>query len=626
MAAADDGFGVSIDAAESLEDLARVLEERPLDALGTRSVRRALRALERIGAEPSARVAFAASHTLDPLPDSLRVVAARAGIALRTRQAPYGQYYQAVAEAPAAGGAPSDDLLVLSLALRDIAPAAVFDFGALSPAAARSERARILEHVEEWAVLAVAHTPATLVICNFPRAVLPGLGIADQKAPVSQAEWLMELNLDLLRAFRSSERVCVCDLDRVMATYGAERALSERLYYLAKQPWQDGFCLVLAEELLRYVVAAKGWTRKCLVIDLDNTLWGGVTAEDGPAALLVGPGDPVGEAFHDFQHAVRELKRRGVLLAAASKNNPDDVDATFRERKDMPLALEDFSALRIGWDPKPLGVDWIAHGLDIGTDSLVFFDDNPAERLQMLRARPEVRVVDVPADVSGYRRSLQSQIWFERLRVTSEDASKARQYEQQAQRARAREGAADLRAYLQELDSQLVVRAVGDADVARVHQLFSKTNQFNLTTPRYSLGQVQAFASSVRHRLRVASARDRHGDLGSIGVYLLELQPDGVELAAFLLSCRALGRGIETALMNCLKEDARALAPDGQLAARFQPTRKNAPARGFLEEQGLRGGESAPDGSTHCSVRVSKLTAIEAPYIAVRFLRMESDT
>jgi len=334
--------------------------------------------------------------------------------------------------------------------------------------------------------------------------------------------------------------------------------------------------------------------------------------------LKVGTGDPVGEAYADFQHAIRALTRRGVLLAIASKNNPEDVDSVFQQRSDMPLRREDFSVVQISWNSKVQALETIANTLEIGIDSLVFMDDNPAERAMVRGALPQVLVPELPDSPALYANFLRRQGWFERLQITTEDHGKTRQYRDQAERAAVRRASGSLDQYLVDLGTELEVRRAGPKDLPRIHQLFNKTNQFNLTTRRYGLGEVEEFAGSPRHLLCVASARDRYGELGQIGVFLVDVDGKDATLDSFLVSCRALGRGIESAMMNALKQTMRRLLPDGVLIARFMPTPKNAPARGFLEAQGLRLVDVGPGGEMAFRTPIADLQPIDTPHIGVQ--------
>jgi FkbH-like protein len=430
--------------------------------------------------------------------------------------------------------------------------------------------------------------PATLLIANFPLPSQPAFGIADLNAEYGETEFHLDLNLDLLRRFKGLPRVQVFDAERLASRFGKERLVDRRMYYLAKMEWSPAFLGCVAGELVRHARAAQGRTRKCLVLDLDNTLWGGVVGEDGPAGVKIGPGDPEGEAFLDLQHRLKALQAQGVLLAVCSKNNPGDVHELFESRPEMPLKLSDFAAVEVSWEPKHEGLKKIAAALNLGTDSLVFMDDNPAETSLIAQMLPEVKTVLLPPDPAEYAAFVERLTDFERTAVLEEDARKTSQYRENRQRQELQAAAGDLATYLASLRTELAIGRARRDDLPRVHQLFTKTNQFNLTTQRYTPAEVERFIGSPICELWVARARDRFGELGTIGAILLKRDGRVVYVDSFLMSCRAMGRGIETALMNHLKH--RLLDEPGhlELRGRYLPTAKNKPVETFYEDQGFR--------------------------------------
>jgi HAD superfamily phosphatase (TIGR01681 family) len=341
------------------------------DGAFCRGIHRRLRALRQA---PDLRIGLLGNVTLDLLPPFVTTHCARDGWLARAHVGGIGQEMQALASPELQDFAP--DLLVLVLSLRLLRPDAMANFPALSDDQRRALRDEVLDHVEQWARIAAQRTRATLVVASFPAPVQPALGIADAKAGYGEAEFHLDLNLGLLRRLRGHARVQLLDLDRIAAGIGHSRAFDPRLFHLAKMDWSPAMMAAVGEALARHAVAARGAARKCLVLDLDNTLWGGVVGEEGPQGVLVGPGDATGEAFAAFQQRIRTLKQRGILLALCSKNNPADVEEVFALRPEMPLRRDDFSAVAIGWNAKHEGLRAIAQELNIGVDSLVFIDDN----------------------------------------------------------------------------------------------------------------------------------------------------------------------------------------------------------------------------------------------------------
>ena len=534
------------------------------------------------------KIAYLANFTLDLLPRHVDVCFAREGLRPEHYLGGFEQYVQEVLGEDTGLLRFQPDVVFLALSLRRLRPGPWAAFASLSPADRRELRDEVVSHIQTWADAALQRLPSTLLIANFPVPPQPAFGIADLNAEYGETEFHLDLNLDLLRCFKGHPRVQVFDLDRLASRYGKDRLLDHKMYYLAKMEWSPGFLSCVAGELIRHTRAAQGRARKCLVLDLDNTLWGGVVGEDGPMGVRIGPGDPEGEAFLDLHHRLKALQAQGVLLAICSKNNPGDVQELFDTRSDLPLKLADFAATEISWEPKHEGLKRIAAALNIGTDSLVFVDDNPAEVSLVNQMLPEVRTVLLPPDPAELVATLDRLTDFERLAVLEEDSRKTAQYHENRQREELRNVVGDLNTYLASLRTELAITRAKRDDLPRIHQLFAKTNQFNLTTQRYTPAEVERFIASPICELWVARGRDRFGHLGTIGAVLLRRDGRIVYIDSFLMSCRAMGRGIETAIMNHVKHRLMDEPGHLELRGRYVPSAKNKPAETFYEDQGFR--------------------------------------
>lgn len=575
------------------------------------------RALQARPGEPDVKVAVLGNFTLDLLPRYVDVCFAREGLRTSCYVGKFGQYVQEVLDDASPLVALQPDVVFLALSLRLLQPDRMAAFSSMPAAERRNFREEIVSHLESWAERAVERFPATVMIGNFPAPGWPLAGVADAKSEYSEAELYLELNLELLRRFKGNPRVRLFDLERLASRYGKDRILDPKMYHLARMEWSPGFLPLVAGELVRHAKAVRGLGKKCLVLDLDGTLWGGVCGEEGPDGVKCGPGDPESEAFLEFQHRLKALQDRGVLLAICSKNNPSDVAEVFDSRPEMPLRLTDFAATEIGWEPKHEGLRKIAATLNIGTDSLVFMDDNPAEVSLVQQMMPEVKAVLLPPDPAELTGLLERMDDFERAQILEEDRRKTEQYRENRQRQDLQVAAGDLTSYLASLRTELEIHLARQEDLPRVHQLFTKTNQFNLTTERYSQAEVERFATSPACELWVARARDRFGDLGTIGVVLLKKIGRMATIDSFLLSCRAMGRGIETAIMNHVKhrliEDRSGL----ELRGRYLPTPKNKPVETFYEKQGFRLLESAPSGEKLYGLRRDEVRIEPCDWIRV---------
>lgn len=377
--------------------------------------------------------------------------------------------------------------------------------------------------------------------------------------------------------------VRLLDIDTLERHYGAGRAGDPRTAYLYRQPYREGFLALVGEKLATALAATIVAPRKCIALDCDGTLWGGIVGEDGPHGVEVGDDFP-GAAFRDFQQLLARWRRRGILLTMLSRNNEADVLEVFDARPDLPLRRDDFAAWQINWEPKPANLIRLAMTLNLGLESFVFVDDSPREVEEMRAALPQVRSILVPDDPADLVAELLRHDLFETGPTTAEDRQRTALMATEARRA------ADLAEvthddFLAGLGLQVRVAPAGEAELARVFQLVSKTNQFNLTTRRRSADELRTIMQDDRTRLLALWAADKYGDYGLTGVAIVR-GDDPAAIDTFLLSCRVLGRGVEAAFMAAVAAHARA-AGARTLHAEFLPTAKNAPAAGFLASSGF---------------------------------------
>ncbi|MDY0066877.1 MAG: HAD-IIIC family phosphatase [Steroidobacteraceae bacterium] len=591
----------------------RTTDPLTLDRVDVRRVSRALRAADR---RAEARIALAGSVIFEPLPEFIEANLACRGLVAACHATAFGQSMQELLDPDSALHRFDPNFLLLHSELDALAP----DYAVqLDAGRGRACLTEILETIGALVRAALERTRATILLDNFPTPYSYELGLADWRAAFGEQEFFAELNLRLARTWRSEPRVQILDLQRLTSRHGLAQARDQRLYYMARMPWRESFLPLLADEIARHVGAGLGRIRKCLVVDLDNTLWAGVLGEDGPLGVRVGPGDPLGEAHHDLQRRIRAIRRRGVLLAACSKNNPAEVDEMFRVRSDMPLQRADFACMQIGWRMKHEGLRAIAETLNIGTDSLAFLDDNPAEIELVRQLMPEVECVLLPRDPASWPFCLERVHGLERAMVTDEDRAKTQQYQQNAARQSARTQFCDLRQYLRSLETRIVIRPVGRDLLARAHQLFTKTNQFNVTTQRYSAAEIEAFARDPSCSLLMVHAQDRFGELGWIGAVLLRgLGGPAVHIDSFVLSCRALGRGVESAVLHHVSSLCFGRTECQEITAQFRPTARNAPVLDLYDRHGFTPVDESAEGVKR--YRLVRGASAPAPcdWIAVR--------
>ena len=404
-----------------------------------------------------------------------------------------------------------------------------------------------------------------------------------------------------LRALVNSFNAALTELARETASYLLDvAALAERVgtddwfdpvqHFAYKLPFAAACAPAYADLLGRLLGAIRGRPRKCLVLDLDNTLWGGVIGDDGLDGIVVGQGSAVGEAHLAVQHYAKTLRARGILLAVSSKNDDAVARQPFRDHPDMLLAQSDIAIFQANWLDKPSNLEAIAKALNIGLDALVLLDDNPAERAQVRAALPMVAVPELPSDPSWFAWYLSAAGYFEAVSFSTEDAGRAGAYASDAARAEVKATARDLGDYLASLEMRLACTPFDAVGRGRIVQLINKSNQFNLTTRRYTDAEIAALPPDVfTTQVRLS---DRFGDLGMIGVMIARpgkhLGFAAWELDSWLMSCRVLGRKVEEAMLAHLATAAKK-AGIRYLVGRYVPTPKNSmvaghyPGLGFAE-------------------------------------------
>jgi FkbH-like protein len=350
---------------------------------------------------------------------------------------------------------------------------------------------------------------------------------------------------------------------------------------------------LFGEHVVSCVRSVSGLSSKLLALDLDNSLWGGIVGEDGLGGIKLGPPSAKGERYQEFQQYLKRLKNRGVLLAVVSKNNPQDAVEVFERHEAAALKMDDFVAFEANWDPKPQSVARLGKTLGLGLDSFVFLDDNPHERAAMRAELPDVVAPEISGEPAESIDVLERGLYFQATSFTEEDRARSASYHSLAAAATFRETGGNVAEYLDSLQMELTWGPVDEQTCSRVTQLINKTNQFNLTTRRYTEGQVSALAASGRHWFHWFRLRDRFADHGLIGVLLAE-QADSIwRVDLWLMSCRVIGRGVEDFMLERLVEAAR-MQGVSTIRAEYIPTAKNEMVRELLPKHGFA--ETGEDG------------------------------
>jgi FkbH-like protein len=541
------------------------------------------------------KLAILRSFTVEPIVPPLRAEAFAYGIDLEVHIGDFNTYVQDFVDAKSSLYRFAPNAVVLAVRTEDVAPELTHQFADLAPEAARQAAHRVASGYEQWINSFRQHSQAALIIHSLERPARPSLGVVDGQSETGQSGLIRHINSELRRIAGSHRGVYVLDYEGLVARYGSEHWHDERKWLMARLPISAENLLPMAREWMRFLVPLSGRTAKALVVDLDNTLWGGIIGEDGMTGIKIGPEHP-GAAFQALQRALLDLSRRGILLAICSKNNLDDAMEALDKHPGMLLRSTHFAAVRINWGDKSQNIREIAQELNIGTDSLAFLDDNPFEREQVRAALPEVTVIDVPQNPAEYAAIVRDCPVFERLTLSAEDQQRTAMYAEQRQRADAEHSFQSKEDFFRFLEQEAELSPVSDLTLARIAQLTQKTNQFNLTTRRYSEAQIAEMANQPGWNIFSIRVRDRFGDHGVVGVAIAHDQGGQCEVDTFLLSCRVIGRTVETALLAHI---AKCAAERGcrRIVGWFLPTRKNAPARDFYPQHQFELVEQNANGS-----------------------------
>jgi FkbH-like protein len=532
------------------------------------------------------RIAILRSYTVEPIEPVLSVRLLLDGFTPTIWFGGFNQYVQEVLDNQSELYRFQPDVVLLLARLDELVPAFVDDFAGTTPAEWDQQLAAKARELAHLAGRVAARTSAQVIIQNASLSRLPYFGVVDAQQEDGQTHLIHRFNQTLTGAAVQTAGVFVWDFDGFVREIGTANLLDPKMWWVSRNPFRQAAYPALVGDLMRYLRSAVGRAKKCIVLDLDNTLWGGVAGEDGLEGIQLGHTYP-GNCFRAFQQELLTLYNRGVLLAINSKNNESDAWEIIDGHPDMILRRQHFAATRINWQDKAANMRELARELNLGVDSFVYIDDNPAEcelirrectgcDVVMLPDKPYL-IPDIPSRLAG----------VENIRLTEEDRRKGDIYRAQAQRAEQQQQYSNLDDFLRSLEMEVSIEPAASFSIPRIAQLTQKTNQMNMTTRRYTEAQVQQLASAPASAVFSVAAKDRFGDHGIIGVFILKFTGDECRIDTFLLSCRVIGRRIEAAMMAWIADIARARGLR-RITAEFIPTAKNQPAAGFYDTVGFR--------------------------------------
>jgi FkbH-like protein len=560
-------------------------------------------------ATPPIRLALLSSSTVDQLLPGIRAAGLRRHLWVSTYVTDYGQSLQ--------------ELMDPSSRLRQFKPTVVLvAFDALSlfgtqPLSHPSEGAsprleRALDQIQTLWRLSRQKT-AVRIIHQTPLPLFQPLMGQNEHRLVDSSAHLLRVFKERLRGMADEQKVDLLDLNYWAGREGLKEWHDPALWHKTKQEVSPAAGPMYGELVGRLLSAQQGRSSKCLVLDLDNTLWGGVIGDDGLEGIQLGQGSALGEAFVAFQRFARDLSSRGVILAVCSKNDEKNALEPFERHPDMVLRKKDIACFMANWNDKASNLKLIAQQLNIGLDSLVFVDDNPFERNQVRAECPMVAVPELPEDPSLFPACIAAAGYFESISLTQDDWARSEQYQKNLEREKAQASFGDLSDYLKSLDMELVWGPFDPLSLPRVTQLINKTNQFNLTTRRYSEEDTSRFASdpdTVTLRCRLT---DRFGDNGIIGIIIAVGDKSGDwNIDTWLMSCRVLGRGVEQAMLDLLAQEVSSRGGK-RLIGLYIPTAKNGMVKDHYPGLGFEAWGDASQGETRWALCIEAKKTFDYP-------------
>ena len=586
---------------------AQFLATHALDLTQLGQLARALQRLEAKAPLTPFKLAVLGSATVDFLVEPLVATGARHGLALQVLASPYDQVMQQALQADSELHRFEADAVLLFLDHRFFPPPQ--DLGnAAAMEAALEQAIRQTDTLRR----ALRQAGAAVIVATVAPPGLPLFGHLDARVPGTPRAFVQAYNAALVRSLAGTPDLLL-DVAALAEMVGLAAWHDAPQWLLAKIPFSMDCVPLFADHVARLVASLRGKARKCLVLDLDNTLWGGVIGDDGIDGIAIGNGSATGEAHLELQRAALALRQRGIVLAVSSKNDDAIARNPFREHPDMLLREDHIAVFQANWEDKATNLVAIAKALNIGVDALVFLDDNPAERALVRQTLPQVAVPELPRDPAFYPQMLLHAGYFEAVAFADEDRQRAGQYQSNGVRAALAQASADLPAYWRSLDMTIHFAPFDAIGRSRIAQLINKSNQFNLTTRRYTEADVAGMQGERGLFTLQVRLTDRFGDNGMISVIVCRPADDEAWVVdTWLMSCRVLKRGVEAAVLNEVMAAAQAHGIR-RLRGLYLPTAKNELVREHYRDLGFALVRTRDDGGTEWSLDVDAYRPREVP-------------
>ena len=532
------------------------------------------------------KVGILSSFTVNGLGETLTVKCSESDIGCQSYVAGYNQYNQEILDPKSKLYSFSPDITFLIVDIRTLLNEIFHHPYSISS----SERKKIVkEKISELRNLILQfkkNCSSKLIISNFSLPSYSPSGLIETKSEFGFHDMISEINQELSKIAKDESSVYVYNFNQFVSKFGEKNIFDYRQFFIGDIKIAFDYIPYLANDLMGYVKPMLGLNRKCIVLDLDNTLWGGIVGEDEFDGIELGQSSN-GKAFVEFQKHLLSLWQQGIILAINSKNNFEDAIKIIREHPDMVLKEEHFASLQINWNDKAQNLKVISEELNIGLSSIVYFDDDPVNQERIKQEIPEVLTVKLPEDPSQYTDILMSLNDFNVLQKTDEDLKRGKMYSQQRQRAELEQSTKSIDDFLKQLNIKVKIKKADKFTIPRISQLTLKTNQFNLTTKRYQEEDILKFSSDNNMIVGCAQIEDKFGDSGITNAFIIEKNDKEWKIDTFLLSCRIIGRGIEDAIISYILNEAKNQGVE-KIRADFIPTKKNIPAEAFLPNCGFK--------------------------------------
>ena len=532
------------------------------------------------------RIAFVGSFTLNGFEETMQVQCNDEKINCITYNSPYNQFNQEILNEDSDLYKFKPDLIFLLIDSRIILEDSFYFSNINSEDEKKKFTSKKFDEINNLIKIISKKSQSKIVITNFTIPTYTSLGIYESKIEYGTKEIILDLNKKLKVLSKNIDSCYVYDFNSFVTKFGEKNVIDYKKMYYGDIKINFDVIPYLIYEFLGYVKPILGLNKKCIVLDLDNTLWGNIIGEEGIEGIKIGP-YPEGRSFVEFQKVIKSLSENGIILAINSKNNQKDAMKAINEHPHMILREQDFSCMKINWNDKISNMKEISNELNIGLDSIVFFDDDPVNRELIRMSMPEINTVELPEDPSTYAEILRNLNDFNTLKITKDDTERKKMYSQEQNRQKLESNTENLNEYLKKLDIKIKIKLDNKIAISRISQLILKTNQFNLTTKRYQEEQIKEFVEDETMIVGCSEVEDKFGENGITNVFIIKTKSNEWIIDTFLLSCRIMGRGIEEGIVGKILEIAKQKGIE-KITATFIPTEKNKPAENFLKNYGFK--------------------------------------